>query len=313
MSSSFVTRCLMPFLHRMAPLILSLPSCTEDAPTPPTLRITTENKFASFSTASQWGHEHFEASGVTFLDNYMYVIFDNSRQFAIVGKDLKSARFVGADNDKSAYEAISTLLNDSSTLFIVEEGDGSEDTIVYQTNRSNSILSETRTDLEFQDPNKGIEGLSIITVDGKEYLLALCEAPNCQSSTQDPGTGTIKVLQQKGSLWTTVNTITLPTSAAFEDYSDLALYQTDDDSFKIAVVSQQSSSLWVGTLKASPLSIASDGQVYLFPRDDDDNVLYCSIEGITFLDENTLVAVSDRSEDERCKAKSESIHLIQIP
>src|SRR6185436_8043276 len=97
-----------------------------------------------------------------------------------------------------------------------------------------------------------------------DYLLGLCEAGNCGDVMSSSIPGRIKVLRQNGSSWVTEANISLPTSSfGFEDYSDIALYPSGT-SYKIAITSQQSRRVWVGTLSGTSWAI-STGQVYDFP------------------------------------------------
>ena len=97
----------------------------------------------------------------------------------------------------------------------------------------------------------------------------------------------------------------------FKDFSDLSI--RDD---RIAIVSQESSALWVGKFDFDRLEIQSDGEFYRFPRDKNGKRLYCSIEGVSWIDEKKLVFVSDVSQKRKrhlkCKPKDASIHIFQI-
>ena len=84
--------------------------------------------------------------------------------------------------------------------------------------------------------------------------------------------------------------IRLPEGVAFVDYASVALSR---DHERIAVVSQVSSALWIGTLASDGFEVVDGGTVYDFPRDDAGRILYGTVEGITWAGER-LVAVSDR-------------------
>jgi hypothetical protein len=121
--------------------------------------------------------------------------------------------------------------------------------------------------------------------------------------------------------------VKLPPSANFVDYSSMTVYDgpqavADDGSLTVAVASQQSSALWLSTIK--PVSANEgyfqfgDGTVLDFPPDDNCRVVYCNIEGVAFLDRHTIVAVSDKMkskgrQDYRCYAKAQSVHLFALP
>ena len=102
----------------------------------------------------------------------------------------------------------------------------------------------------------------------------------------------------------------LPDGVVFEDYASLAV--SDD---RIAVVSQASSALWVAPFSASTLELGI-GTMYEFPRDGEGERVDCTVEGVSWLGDH-LVFVSDRTkvatQDARCRAKDQSIHLFAIP
>ena len=80
----------------------------------------------------------------------------------------------------------------------------------------------------------------------------------------------------------------------------------------MAIVSQESARLWVGRLDASDAPfIRGSGAVYRFPGRN-----YGNVEGIDWLSEDTLIAVSDRTQKDQpamCAQKDQSIHVFRIP
>lgn len=94
---------------------------------------------------------------------------------------------------------------------------------------------------------------------------------------------------------------------------------------KIAVASQENGALWVSTI--TPKKSESDhdalfefdeGKIYDFPTNNRCEVVYCNIEGIHFIDERTIVAVSDAMKSRgrqhfRCFEKAQSVHLLSLP
>ncbi len=103
-----------------------------------------------------------------------------------------------------------------------------------------------------------------------------------------------------------------PRSLPFVDYSGM-----DVRNGTLVVVSQETSALWVGTLDPQNWRIQGDGVVYSFPREVDGAVGYCNVEGVSWIDEDTLVVVSDaRKKDKQppsCAAKEQSIHVFRLP
>jgi hypothetical protein len=110
-----------------------------------------------------------------------------------------------------------------------------------------------------------------------------------------------------------VATVRLPATLAFRDHSSLAVAGDD-----LAVVSQESSALWVGRLRRSGWELADQGDVWGFPTDRDGRTVYCNIEGVSWVAPDRVVVVSDRAkrnggQDQRCRANDQSIHVFTIP
>ena len=112
--------------------------------------------------------------------------------------------------------------------------------------------------------------------------------------------------------WDRVATVRLPATLPFEDFSSLAVAGD-----RLAVLSQASSALWVGRLRASSWEVAGQGAVFQFPPGPDGRAVYCNVEGVSWLSADTVVVVSDRAkrngQDQRCRAKDQSIHVFAIP
>jgi hypothetical protein len=123
--------------------------------------------------------------------------------------------------------------------------------------------------------------------------------------------------------WETISLLALPKLAAFSDYSALAVRPVEGEKnvYRIAVTSQESSQVWIGELKTSKDAkdwSLTDGVVYNFPRSESCEIEYCNIEGISFVDDNLLVAVSDKMkgggrQHYRCLGKDQSIHTFVLP
>lgn len=133
--------------------------------------------------------------------------------------------------------------------------------------------------------------------------------------------------------WETVNLLALPKTAAFADYSAIAIRpipaaETESTAgrrivYRLAVTSQESSQVWIGELRTTDTHDAADwsltdGVVYNFPRSDSCDIRYCNVEGIGFIDDDLLVAVSDKMKSGgrqhfRCLDKDQSIHTFVLP
>ena len=110
-------------------------------------------------------------------------------------------------------------------------------------------------------PNKGLEGLSCVRRNGRVRLLAMCEGNNCLDGRAGRRPGRrpgARVRRGRRPLACGIDTIRLPASLPFTDYSSVSVRGE-----RIAVVSQESSALWVGWLSSSTWDVADDGATYI--------------------------------------------------
>lgn len=156
---------------------------------------------------------------------------------------------------------------------------------------------------------------------GTQYLLALCEGNGCKGGDEGKthGKGTILVTRfhpdfflpgGKKGIWLVEDSIQLPSDLPFEDYSGLDVFHES-----IAVVSQSSQYLWTGKLSLDSWTIeggANGGNLYAFPEDSDGEK-FCGVEGVSWIDTETLLVVSDKSKDEGCEVHSEATSIFKIP
>jgi len=185
------------------------------------------------------------------------------------------------------------------------------------------------SDFEFSSGNKGFEGAVHFTKNdtGEMIVLALCEGNFCEGGERGrtPGNGRLVVLSKHSNvvlhgksypcLWQTEKVIHMPSEISFVDYSTIALRGN-----RVAIASQESSKVWIGHINFDTLELVTKGsKMYHFPRDDKCDVVYCSVEGLDWINDNTLVACSDRSKDDghhersRCSGKDQSIHVFALP
>jgi len=276
--------------------------------------------------------DRLEASGVFALEGRYYVVFDNEKDIAVIDDsswsedgpgDIGQNRFVdGAEKAEGITHSA-----DGRRWFIVEEERlRSEDdehsnrngrVYEYQLSSGGDELDELEKSwlpFNFQRENKGFEGLSLVRHDGEEYLLGLCEGNDCdgKSMGRTPGNGRIKVFARDDDDFEYVASIALPRSLPFVDFSGM-----DVRDGNLALVSQETSALWVGRLDPASWRIQGDGEVYGFPTEPNGAVGYCNVEGVSWIDEETVVVVSDaRKEDDQpatCLAKEQSIHIFRLP
>lgn len=257
--------------------------------------------------------DKFEASGVTYVNGYFYVVFDNLYEIAKLKKTLpqnsNENSLLSFGFGDSGFEAITYRNSANPGFYVAEETvkNGSQyQPRIREYNSAMDYQSDLWADYFFTsaNKNKGFEGLAWINRGGNEYLLGLVE-----------GTGKIPVLKKTGSLWQKVAEINPP--VAFNDYADIALYGN-----KIAIVSQEDSKLWIGTLSSTDWSL-SGGKTYEFPKGDvngvigaGNNVLYANVEGVSFISDTQIVVVSDKAKSDQPdyhKFKEQSVHIFNLP
>jgi hypothetical protein len=286
------------------------------------LVVIAERKFSEFFKKP----DRFEASDVIYKDGFLYVVFDNLYQIAKIRLDLdpkkKGNELLGEKREEdSGYEGITFNPKSNRFYALVECAEYPDLSYRAKVHEYDSNF-ERRTDgwwLDFnfkENSNKGFEGLSWLERDGKEYLLALCEGNGCVGGIEGktPGNGRIQVFEKVGGGWEYKTPIHIPSSIQFEDYSGLGLSGN-----RVFVTSQESSSLWIGTLKEQEWALEGEGTIYKFPTKDG-HPLYCNIEGICEIPaqnvETRLVVVSDKlkkgKKEEHCGKKDESIHIFRV-
>jgi hypothetical protein len=252
-----------------------------------------------------------EASGIALTGaSTALVVFDNLNQIASVDVSLKASprnALWPAPSLGAGFEDVATDRRSGSTFALIEsvqDTDGALRGFVAEYDRHRRLRQCARLSGRFDKANKGFEGLAHARYQGREYLYALREA-NWRSS--GPRRGRIDVFVRARGIWKKSHRITLPKEARFEDYSALAIRDG-----RIAVVSQQSGRLWVGELEAQTQTVTrGSGAVYRFPGKN-----YRNVEGIDWLTNNTLIAVSDRIKKDqplRCADTDQSIHIFRIP
>ncbi|MGI9500313.1 MAG: hypothetical protein ACR2P3_09755 [Geminicoccaceae bacterium] len=276
--------------------------------------------------------DKLEASGVYAFGGHYYVVFDNEEVIAVIDDKswsangpgrISSNRFVGGAEKSEGV----TLAPDGQRWVLVEEERlrSGDDKPSIRNGRVYEYLLSSGSDVlervnrswlpfNFKRRNKGFEGVSLVRHGGEEYLLALCEGNDCagKSRGRRPGNGRIKVFIRDDDEFDYAASIDLPRSLPFIDFSGM-----DVRDGILALVSQESSALWVGKLDPEHWRVRDGGKVYTFPRERDGAVSYCNVEGVSWVDEKTLVVVSDaRKVSEQppsCAAKEQSIHVFRIP
>jgi len=247
------------------------------------------------------------------------------------------------DEDKEDDTTFHAIIEEVKMPFLVENADserGHDDRSSAPGSKHHGYELHERcpTEFTFSSGNKGFEGAVHVMHDDEIVLLGLCEGNFCEGGKRGrkPGHGRLVLMVKQGRndttaqpcVWATVGVLALPATAAFSDYSAVAILEASSSAvtgshrvYHLAVTSQESSQVWIGQLRTggnfSEWSL-TDGVVYNFPRDSDCDIVYCNIEGISFVDDNLLVAVSDKMksggrQSYRCLAKDQSIHTFVLP
>jgi len=283
------------------------------------LTLVEERKLSEYIDPPE-GSGVLEASGVVAKDGYYYIIFDNVRRLARIHDSLdrrsRNHGWVGRARDGEGYEDIAFNPHTRRFYLLIEaekHPDGTYKSIIDECDESGNYKRRRWVDFPFEKRNTGFEGLAAVRVKGQDFLLALCEGNKCRAGKRGrkPGGGRIQVLRAAGKVWKPVATIALPRSVRFEDYAAVAIRGT-----RIAVVSQQTSKLWIGTIRLRGWSIAGRGRIYDFPRTKKGKRQYCTVEGLSWISPRTFVMVSDLSKGDyskRCSKHDQSVHVFRIP
>jgi hypothetical protein len=261
-----------------------------------------------------------EASGVIVDGRDCYVVFDNMRRVARIGRDLlpgsRRHQWVGRPRSGEGYEdlAYSPRLGRFYLLIEAEKHpDGTYKAVIEEYDRAWRLKARSWVHVPFQARNTGFEGLAVVSRHDGEWLLALAEGNYGLAGRKGrtPGGGRIHVLEKRRGSWHSVAVVALPQDLDFKDYSAVAIRGR-----WIAVTSQKSARLWVGTLSRSSWTIVDAGRTYDFPRTAKGHRLYCTIEGVAWLSPTRFVMVSDlrkRGYPDRCSRTDQSIHIFRIP
>jgi len=254
-----------------------------------------------------------EASGVALLDDRTaLVVFDNFNQVARVDVSLEARRtnrLLLAPSPGTGFEEIAVDRETGRVFCLIEaleDVDGLFRGFVAEYDAAGRYVGLTRLSTRFESENKGFEGLAHIRRGGREYLLALCEANVGTKARKGGGRIDALTLTPEGG-WKPSHRIRLPKNAEFDDYAAI-----DERDGRLAVVSQSSARLWVARLDEDGRRVVPGSEtVYRFPRRS-----YRNVEGIAWLSDDTLIAVSDRkksTQPARCARKDQSIHVFRIP
>ena len=279
------------------------------------LIVQSEAKLAKLLQGQSENDKH-EASGVLFLDNNIFVVFDNYSLIARINIEVNKAKLLGENKKGVGYEGI-TYDNINDRFYLIEESldnKGLLNARLRSVNKDFDLDFKKWLKYNFQSDNKGFEGLTVVAKNDETYVLALCEGNDCDSGeiSKIHGAGRIKVFETKGKKWKYIASIKLPPSIQFKDYSGIDINEKNI----LAITSQESSAVWTGELNVDKWRIEDLGHVYEFPKDKNGNKIYCNIEGVSWIENDRLVVVSDarkqKDQPKECLEKDQSIHIISI-
>lgn len=314
-----------------------------------TLKLAYELPFASLFKDSN-GSRKFEASSVVLSQDhkFAYTICDSSWAIFKFGIQLtpfsdNNSLIEDVDRELDEDSGFEALVLHNDTFYVIRESvdhtaingslEGYHAIIeeVQVLGDTYKTIRKCSAEFEFEGDSKGFEGAAGLTdLDGNFVILGLCEGNHCSESRKDDvGHGRIVAMRQEVSddgscLWKTIRKIHLPHSASFTDYSDINIAASG----KVAVTSQEDSQLWISRL----LGHQNDGrwdidnlnfddsyvEIYDFPKDNTCSTVYCNIEGIHWINDDTVIAVSDKmkgngKQDFRCFEKDQSVHVFMLP
>ena len=269
--------------------------------------------------------KRYEASGVHFENGYLYVVFDDKPHILRIRPDWSTGEeaptLIETHVGGIGYEDITYQPFEQRWYCLIEAsetGSGGFKPRIDEFDASFRLVASHWLDFPVKKENKGIEGLSYLRYRGENYILGLCEGNACKSGSagREPGQGRIQVFRRTDGDWQHTGTIKLPPSVLFEDYASL-----DVRDRYVTVISQVSSAMWVGRVRSDPAGLddlfEDAGRTFQFPRNTDDRIIYCNVEGVTWLPDRRLVVVSDKAKSDqqasRCRQKDQSIHIFRLP
>lgn len=243
--------------------------------------------------------ERREASGVLVRDGLLLVISDNTGSVALLdpGLALRGREIPLRGGRGHGYEDIAA---DPATrrLFVLVEAlpEGPPyHALVEEYDDRYKLVAAKILDVPLKEENKGVEGLAVVRHDGRTHLLGLREA----------GGDRLPVFTEADDRWTRIATIRLPLS--FVDYSAIAVAGD-----RIAVVSQESSALWLGRLDPATWTV-DEGVVHEFPRDREGRPRYTAVEGVAFLRPGQIVVATDRTKGRPHDETEQSVAVFDLP
>jgi len=281
----------------------------------------------------------FEASGHVIAKGSSWVVFDNMRtigkvdlHFNFNNPNSKLLTEEGMEDRESQFEGLAYSASTDTFIIVRESWNSDEGRLIGKTEEVKmddkkgtfKVIRNCTIDFEFEDENKGFEGIYYFERDGKRLFMGLCESNYCKTIIGkeppglDRGHGRLVVaeLQEDDGVceWKTQKVIDIPKKAKFLDYSAIAFHGYMGES--VAITSQEDAAVWVGVFDWESLEFDGDGDVWHFPRNEHCEKLYCNVEGIQFLDGQRVALTSDKSKSiqpHSCMQKDQSFHVMALP
>jgi hypothetical protein len=286
----------------------------------PELQLVAERRI--YDLLPNGGPGRAEASGVLAMEDRLLVIFDDSTAIAILDQDLSRTaenrlvypnprlapdRYAGAGYEDIARDPA------SGHLYLLVEAVEREERLMPRLEILDADFerhSQAFLDFAIEEENKGMEGLTCFSREGELTLVALCEGNWCSGGKKGerPGGGRLQLFRPSAGDCEHLGTINLPPDLWFVDYSSVAIRGD-----RIAVLSQQSAALWVGAFRPGSWAIADHGSSYYLPHNKEGDRQYGTAEGVSWLDEDRLVVVSDKAKKRRFEDKQRSLHIFALP
>lgn len=293
------------------------------------------------------GQRKYEASSVVVVGDSAYAVCDSS--WAISKFDTTLTPFasgniqlgnVHREDEDSGYEA---LFHADGTFYVVRESIQHSDekfhAVIEELELGEvdyTINSKCSTEFSFEGDSKGFEGAIMLRdLNNDVIVLGLCEGNHCsETKKNEAGNGRLVAMRKTvearpngktNCMWTTIRMINIPSSAYFDDYSGMTM----TGSGKVGISSQENSQFWVGQLmgqnKDTGLWNVDELEfdpkiavVYDFPKNDNCEIVYCNVEGVHWLNDDSIMAVSDKmkgrgKQDFVCHEKDQSVHVFVLP
>ncbi len=279
------------------------------------LTIVTERKLSEL-TELPTDSPALEATGVVAKDSCFYVVFGNVRRIARINSDLtrrsNTPAWFGRARAGEGYQDIAFSPHTRRFYLLIKaekHPDGTLKALIDECDEKGRYKLRRWVDFPFDQQNHGFEGLCAVRWKDCDYLLAL--GHRRPRPGRKPDGGQIYVLKRAGTVWKPIAQIALPPGVKFKNHSTVSLRGS-----QIAVISQQTSRLWIGTLKFGNWTISDPGAVYDFPRTKKGNPKYGALEGLCWRSPGSFVLVSGlcgRDDAKRCRKREQSIHVFRIP